>query len=281
MKTTIKEITPQWAKHILATKNKRNRPENSASARSYALDMKSGNWILTHQGIAFDENGNLIDGQTRLAAVVLSGCTIRMMVTTGIPVEQGNRHDPTTTMDVVDRGRTRGIGQQLQLSHGWADGNRVAGVAKGIAQLYADAGQSLKLTTPLTLGILSCCEKSVRAMMKLSHLDRFACNSKALAALTVYHTAFPGKAAAFAESYITQIGWDQGCPQKALENWKRNNPTEYSNSHSVAVFATATALHYFHHGSKIKIIRPSDQARDWLTNLNPSLRDAVRKEIGQ
>lgn len=46
----------------------------------YARDMQDGNWQLTHQGILLGKNGIVIDGQHRLHAVVLSGCSVQMMV---------------------------------------------------------------------------------------------------------------------------------------------------------------------------------------------------------
>ena len=41
-----------------------------------ARDMKAGHWRLTHQGIAFDPAGVLIDGQHRLWAIVESDTTL-------------------------------------------------------------------------------------------------------------------------------------------------------------------------------------------------------------
>jgi hypothetical protein len=52
-----------------------------------AADMAAGRWQLTHQGIAIGPNGEVIDGQHRLHAVVLSGVTVMMLVTYNVPVE--------------------------------------------------------------------------------------------------------------------------------------------------------------------------------------------------
>jgi hypothetical protein len=82
MKTEVIQITPGLASAILAHHNKKNpRRINRSSRDQYALDMSAGRWELTHQGIAFDGEsiinpGNLIDGQTRLDAVVAAGVTI-------------------------------------------------------------------------------------------------------------------------------------------------------------------------------------------------------------
>jgi len=81
MKTQIMTITPAMAKEMLK-KNTNNRPLRIRLADAYAVIMKRGEWKLTHQGIAFDVKGNLIDGQTRLTALVKSGTNVQMVVAT-------------------------------------------------------------------------------------------------------------------------------------------------------------------------------------------------------
>lgn len=73
-------VTPEMAKKYLE-KNIPNRPFSAAHAASLSRDIKAGKWQLTHQGIAFDENGFLIDGQHRLNAIILAGVGIYMFVT--------------------------------------------------------------------------------------------------------------------------------------------------------------------------------------------------------
>jgi hypothetical protein len=281
MKTTIKEITPQWAAKILETRNPKNRPFNHSTVTSYAADIRAGHWVLSHQGIAFDENGDLMDGQHRLMAVVAAKTAIQSLVTTGIPAIVENNGIPLSTMDVVDRHRVRGIGQQLTLSHGWQNGNRVAATVRGIALFYAigDSRSKMRITTPQTVSILGLCGESVRAVIKLSHTAKDRANGKVLAACAIYHSRHPQKALAFLESYLTTIGWQNGCPQKALERWRTHNPTEMSSGRHTAVEAAAAALFYHHRQEPVHILRVQQPASSWLINLNPELRDAVRKQI--
>ncbi|MHB8531718.1 MAG: hypothetical protein ACYDC2_03255 [Solirubrobacteraceae bacterium] len=97
MKTTIETITPKIAAEMLTHANPKNRGgvNRQERVRLYAKTMLAGLWLLTHQGIAFDESGMLVDGHHRLEAVVLSGCTVTMMVTRGCA---------STAMPGVDRG---------------------------------------------------------------------------------------------------------------------------------------------------------------------------------
>ncbi len=47
-----------------------NRPISLKTVNNYALTMLKGNWRHTHQGIAFNLDGHLSDGQHRLLALV-------------------------------------------------------------------------------------------------------------------------------------------------------------------------------------------------------------------
>ncbi|MFJ4657949.1 hypothetical protein ACIP5Y_42340 [Nocardia sp. NPDC088792] len=98
-------VTPQLASEWL-DRNTCNRPMSKMMVTQLAEAMKRGEWLHTHQGIAFDTNGVLVDGQHRLAAVVKSGCTVRMLVSHG--VEPG-------TFAVLDTGRKRSARDVLSL----------------------------------------------------------------------------------------------------------------------------------------------------------------------
>ena len=87
IKTSLEQITPAIAEKYLAKNFKGNRPLRPASIRDYANKMRAGEWVPTHQGIAFDQDGFLIDGQNRLSAVLMSGVTVTMMVTQGLPTD--------------------------------------------------------------------------------------------------------------------------------------------------------------------------------------------------
>jgi len=88
----------------------RNRVLNERRVEMYAAMMKRGDWMLTNQGIAFDEQGSLIDGQHRLRAIVRSQCTVDMLVITATP----NR-----SQLVLDQGLRRQPHDQIGLREGW------------------------------------------------------------------------------------------------------------------------------------------------------------------
>ncbi|HVU07635.1 MAG TPA: hypothetical protein VHG89_03730 [Verrucomicrobiae bacterium] len=124
------DVTPEMAARWLKV-NFRNRPVSDDVVKAYARDMVSGVWHPTHQGIAFNDRDELIDGQHRLMAIVLARKTVRMMVTFGLKSQiEGS---DMTTMDCVDRGRTRSVADQLKIQHGLKTGTQIAQVAGALA----------------------------------------------------------------------------------------------------------------------------------------------------
>ena len=95
--TAIETITPRIASSYLEL-NHRNRPLRKTHIRSLAFDMINGDWQVTHQGIAFDTNGTLIDGQHRLYAIIEAGVPIKMLVTRGCSA---------SSFSILDRGANR------------------------------------------------------------------------------------------------------------------------------------------------------------------------------
>lgn len=108
MLTGIEVITPDRALEILRT-NTRNRKLKHYLVARYATAMTAGEWTLSHQGIAFDDAGNLIDGQHRMEAVVLANKPIPFLVTYG--VQQRAIRD-------IDAGANRSIVDSLFLADG-------------------------------------------------------------------------------------------------------------------------------------------------------------------
>ena len=56
MRSRVVTITPARAAELLAA-NSTNRPVSKAVVRGFAEAMRRGEWMVTHQGIAFDTRG--------------------------------------------------------------------------------------------------------------------------------------------------------------------------------------------------------------------------------
>jgi len=82
MNIFTKSITPGLAQQYLDG-HENYRPLNLRRARKYADIMDTGAWVIGPP-IVFDEKGELIDGQTRLQAVVLHGMPVEFAVINGM-----------------------------------------------------------------------------------------------------------------------------------------------------------------------------------------------------
>lgn len=77
-------VTPTMAEDMLKdnTENRTLRPKH---VDRLVKDMREDRFLTTHQGIAFDERGKLIDGQHRLHAIRNSRIAQWVLVTIGLP----------------------------------------------------------------------------------------------------------------------------------------------------------------------------------------------------
>jgi hypothetical protein len=84
---TEENITPETAKVYLAKNHPNNRHAKPHAVEVYATDIKDGRWKVTHQGIAFDQEGNLVDGANRMRAIIQAGEPVTMVVARGLEPE--------------------------------------------------------------------------------------------------------------------------------------------------------------------------------------------------
>ena len=75
-------VTPEMARRWLDSNTRSNRRPSAKTVDAYAREMAAGRWLVTHQGIAFNQAGELVDGQHRLLAIIEADVNVLMMVTT-------------------------------------------------------------------------------------------------------------------------------------------------------------------------------------------------------
>jgi hypothetical protein len=81
----VEKITPDIATKILEdSKDIKNRSVNEGHVEWLANQMRGGKWVLNGEAIIIDDEGQLVDGQHRMWAVINSGVTIESLVTRGV-----------------------------------------------------------------------------------------------------------------------------------------------------------------------------------------------------
>ena len=119
MKMDVFLVTPSMARAWLE-KNVCNRAISRLTVNRYANDMKTGKWVVTPHGIVFDSDGNLLDGQHRLTAVVESGCSVRMTVITGVDANSkwfldiGKKRNGSAMADMLGIKNSRDVSSVVQ-----------------------------------------------------------------------------------------------------------------------------------------------------------------------
>jgi hypothetical protein len=136
MKAEVVEITPELAAELLK-RNVKNRTLSPKKLKIYVEDMKNGKWVLNGETIQFNKKGELINGQHRLTAVILSGVTIFVLVVTGVEDERA--------FATIDQGLMRGAHTVLQLK-GVKNAKRMESISKKL-MLWDTAEHKENFTT--------------------------------------------------------------------------------------------------------------------------------------
>lgn len=98
-------ITPEQAEALLAA-NTHNRSPRQSFVDQYAADMRAGAWQLNGEAIKVATDGQILDGQHRLMAIVEAGTPVETLIITGLPNE---------AQETMDQGRSRSFGDVLKL----------------------------------------------------------------------------------------------------------------------------------------------------------------------
>jgi hypothetical protein len=135
MYSEIVEVTPEIAEKWLR-KNNNNRAIRTSAVNRFAQDMIRGDWTLSHQGIAFDKKGNLLDGQHRLRALIAAfnmglSQPVKMNVSYDVPPEAIINMDTNLTRTLVDVAHFSG--HHIQTRHA------------GIARVMQTRGETINI----------------------------------------------------------------------------------------------------------------------------------------
>lgn len=264
MKQEIEIITPKEAIYILENHNPKNRPVSENTVQSYALDMKNKQWTLTHQGIAFDVNGNLIDGQHRLWACVFSNVPLKTMVFRDLPIEL----DGLMTMDAIDRNRSRTTGVQMSLCHNIKNGNKVAAALRAIAIMIT--GNHGKLSTASSLQMYNIYGRDVESVLKACSTNQ-SCLAHVTGPLSMYHHGEPDKSIEFATEYstFTNMHSSVAAAKRYFELHKRVDIAAGCRVMSNSIMS-------YHNGKIVKKAYDAETGIEFLKGMYPSLTKKIK-----
>jgi len=249
MQTKIENITPAMAAEWL-NNNPANRRRKDKRIQTYARAMKAGRWRLTHQGIALDKDGALMDGQNRLAAIVEAGVSVKMMVA---------RNCDRENMLAIDAGCPRNVGDMLTISHGVTQGLWRCAVLRVLLPIQHGNYSYL----PDEYELAEACETHQAAFDWLLAIPGYTLFKYAphAAALIYAYEKHPKLIDKFAQLVISQENQTLGSPVLATRNAIQSRKPAYSGN--VARFREFRIIcrgaMAFCYGEKLSRIMDTDQ----------------------
>jgi hypothetical protein len=246
-RTELTTITPAMATKWLAT-TKRNRSLSPTTVKAYAADMRAGAWKITHQGIGFDVDGALVDGQHRLNAVIEADIPVTMPVTHGLPRD---------AQDVIDAPRVRTVKDQLELIDGVTNALGKAAVCKIVYALETGARGAPKLTLHQTRELLA--RDAERMDRVYSICWKTPLTAAPFVAAITFGLGAGEKVFEFAEMVRNGEGLKKGDPAHTLRElllMGRQFAGGFQDRMGVA-FCVLRAAHAHLHGERLNILRPT------------------------
>jgi hypothetical protein len=229
MRMEVVEITPELAESLLLTTEAvPHRTRTARRVAGFAGAMARGQWQITHQPIAIDPAGTLIDGQHRLSAVVAAGIPVSMLVAYNVPRE---------TFAVIDAGQARSTSQALYIA-GHVDVNITAAAVRAVMMYDQIKGTRrlptgdlrAQVTTPDVLDYLDSDRGAIirtaiaPARMIAVNVSRTGIRSWLTAAIAIVYEATPddpdlGLRLAFIDALHTGAMLPPGSPILRFRRW--------------------------------------------------------------
>jgi len=116
MTQELVKITPTMAKAMLE-KNVINRRIDERAISKWQKLMLDNDWQVTHQGIAFFDDGTLADGQHRLMAIIRNNKPIPFYVTYNLPKSAATAIDSGRKRSLIDGIKISGAAPWMEARH--------------------------------------------------------------------------------------------------------------------------------------------------------------------
>lgn len=207
----VVDLSPTAARDILEG-NTRNRSLREDYVRKLAGAMERGEWMVNGEPIQIAENGELLNGQHRLSAIVESGMTVPMLVVRGLPpttrmtMDVGTRRNLSDVLALHGQVDTTNLGAMLGMLHRYRNGQRLDNsgrtaptAAEALARLEEEPG----VTTYLPFG------------WKVFRATRMRVSVSALL-VYLFDEVDPGEGTRFFEALCNGSAEPKGSPVRAL-----------------------------------------------------------------
>ncbi|MCX4677649.1 hypothetical protein OG413_20470 [Streptomyces sp. NBC_01433] len=122
-------LRPVMAARLLR-RNTHNRNLRAAAIDAYVRDIQADCWPLNGEAIKLDVNGNVLDGQHRLHAVVKADMAVTTFIVGGLPAEtqatmdSGLKRTTSDALSLADESNATTVASVLRRVWAWEQGDR-------------------------------------------------------------------------------------------------------------------------------------------------------------
>ncbi len=250
---SVVDVSPEMAAKWLEKNHINNRPIAWRRVEAFSNDMRAGAWVLHHQAVAFGKDGTLLDGQHRLQAVVMSGCTVKMLV---VRNDSGDFHDP------IDRGEKRTTAMLTGLNA------RVVGACNLLRMLE----QGYYTPTPMTVNeAVEAFERYKPLFEKLNEqcAGYYKAHSGVIAAVIWTMPTAEAKTMARLRQVLSGEMIKRGDPAFAFRGWRERNPRIGGWD---CAMAAMSCIRYAIHDRPIRGVFAGDHAYRSITSRRRALK---------
>lgn len=241
----VVEIGPEFAEQLLA-RNSGNRKIRKGRVASLAKSMIDGRWMLNGEAIKIAEDGRLLDGQHRLAAIVASGVTIRTLLIRNVVEE---------AFMTMDSGLNRTPGDALGVE---ANAGSIATLVNLVIRYEAGnplASQGVPIPRTETYDrftldperFTECTAAANRASF------RFKPHNRTYVGLLLFKVP---ESEAFLEAVTSGVGLEAGSPALALRNYLINSVRGGGRNRASVLAAYINAWNAQAQGRRLQNVRP-------------------------
>lgn len=259
--TERETITPEKARKYLEA-NYHNRPIRGSWVDELVGKIQRGQWEFTHQGIAFDITGRLVDGQHRLMAIAQSGIACDALVT---------RDLSDGVFRNIDAGKVRSLSDRVHLTDEGVHQNAIA-VSIMRAYVMTAIGKNPPPQELIENQFIAMADEVMEVTSAFAKRQRHITTGPIGAAVACYMTKHPTRAREFMQSLIAGSKLEPGSPVLALRDAAMEGRLGTGGGLHEAYWKTIGATKAFHERKPVASIRAA--LEDWRGNEPTRLSQA-------
>lgn len=278
------EITPKLAAEWLEELNEgieagthQQRAPSRAAVSRMAADIKRKNFALTHQAIAFNQSGALIDGRQRLMAIVEANTSCKMVVARNVPDSHKSSGGRMATLDLVDSGRNRTLGQVWAGIHSMHHGHLLASLVRNLAEMASGA---VSVTKAQGMELKTLFEDEIAMVIEATSQGVVERRSWVLAPMIIAAVVDKKATQEFATLYCLMANIPTGHPVLALRRWVENKSGHSGGSRNAGTRAVCNAIHAYFEPQSLKELTSDKSGQEWLMTEAKLYINKIKQIVG-